>query len=97
MNFLGSESFKIEIAPARNILVFFRRRSSINQNGIRMWRQNLIIFILLGDKKVLNTELRFDDEFVRHKILDIIGDFYLLGRAYPRQKLMLISRDTQKM
>lgn len=27
------------------------------------------------------TPLRFDDEFVRHKILDIIGDLYLLG--YP--------------
>ena len=37
-------------------------------------------FILLGDEKVLNTELRYKDEFVRHKILDIIGDFFLLGR-----------------
>ena len=36
-------------------------------------------FILLGDKKVLNTKLRFKDEFPRHKILDILGDFYLLG------------------
>ncbi|MBU2591614.1 MAG: UDP-3-O-acyl-N-acetylglucosamine deacetylase, partial [Nitrospinae bacterium] len=31
-------------------------------------------------EKVINTELRFKDEFVRHKILDILGDFYLLGR-----------------
>ncbi len=30
---------------------------------------------------MINTELRFPDEFVRHKILDIIGDLYLLG--YP--------------
>ena len=30
---------------------------------------------------MVNTELRFPDEFVRHKILDIIGDLYLLG--YP--------------
>ena len=37
-------------------------------------------FILLGDKKVLNTKLRFEDEFARHKILDILGDFYLLGK-----------------
>ena len=36
--------------------------------------------ILLGDKKVLNTKLRFEDEFARHKILDILGDFYLLGK-----------------
>jgi UDP-3-O-acyl-N-acetylglucosamine deacetylase len=37
--------------------------------------------ILVGDDNVINTKLRFPDEFVRHKILDIIGDLYLLG--YP--------------
>jgi UDP-3-O-[3-hydroxymyristoyl] N-acetylglucosamine deacetylase len=37
--------------------------------------------ILLDDKGVVNTTLRFADEFVRHKILDIIGDFYLLNRS----------------
>ncbi len=37
-------------------------------------------FILVDDEKVVNTELRFPDEFVRHKILDLIGDFYLLNR-----------------
>jgi UDP-3-O-acyl-N-acetylglucosamine deacetylase len=38
-------------------------------------------FILVGDDAVINTELRFPDEFVRHKILDVVGDLYLLG--YP--------------
>jgi UDP-3-O-acyl-N-acetylglucosamine deacetylase len=37
-------------------------------------------FILVDDEKIVNTELRFADEFVRHKILDLIGDFYLLNR-----------------
>jgi UDP-3-O-acyl-N-acetylglucosamine deacetylase len=37
-------------------------------------------FILVDDDKIINTELRFADEFVRHKILDLIGDFYLLNR-----------------
>jgi UDP-3-O-acyl-N-acetylglucosamine deacetylase len=37
-------------------------------------------FILVDDEKIVNTELRFVDEFVRHKILDLIGDFYLLNR-----------------
>ena len=36
-------------------------------------------FILVGEDEVINTELRFPDEFVRHKILDIIGDLYMLG------------------
>jgi UDP-3-O-acyl-N-acetylglucosamine deacetylase len=37
-------------------------------------------FILIDDEKIVNTELRFPNEFARHKILDILGDFYLLGR-----------------
>jgi UDP-3-O-acyl-N-acetylglucosamine deacetylase len=37
-------------------------------------------FILIDEDRVVNTELRYDEELARHKILDIIGDFYLLGR-----------------
>mgnify|MGYP000553144391 CR=1 FL=1 len=33
----------------------------------------------VGEDNVVNTELRFRDEFVRHKILDVVGDLYLLG------------------
>lgn len=36
--------------------------------------------ILLYDDKVINTKLHFNNEFVRHKILDIIGDLYILAR-----------------
>ncbi len=37
--------------------------------------------VVLDDTKVLNPEgLRFEDEFVRHKILDAMGDMKLLGR-----------------
>jgi UDP-3-O-[3-hydroxymyristoyl] N-acetylglucosamine deacetylase len=36
---------------------------------------------VIGDTAVLNNGLRFDDEFVRHKILDAIGDMALVG--YP--------------
>ena len=35
--------------------------------------------ILVGEDNVINTELRYPDEFARHKALDIIGDLYLLG------------------
>jgi UDP-3-O-[3-hydroxymyristoyl] N-acetylglucosamine deacetylase len=37
--------------------------------------------IVLGETGVLNNTLRFEDEFVRHKILDVIGDLSLVG--YP--------------
>ena len=36
--------------------------------------------ILLNEEEVVNTTLRFPDEFVRHKVLDLIGDIYLLNR-----------------
>jgi UDP-3-O-[3-hydroxymyristoyl] N-acetylglucosamine deacetylase len=34
----------------------------------------------VGQERVLNGTLRFRDEFVRHKILDVIGDLALVGR-----------------
>jgi UDP-3-O-[3-hydroxymyristoyl] N-acetylglucosamine deacetylase len=38
--------------------------------------------IVVDDYKVLNEDgLRYDDEFVKHKILDAIGDLYLLGNS----------------
>ena len=38
--------------------------------------------IVIDEARVLNAEgLRFNDEFVRHKILDALGDLYLIG--YP--------------
>jgi UDP-3-O-[3-hydroxymyristoyl] N-acetylglucosamine deacetylase len=38
--------------------------------------------VVLDDYRVLNTDgLRYEDEFVKHKILDAIGDLYLLGQS----------------
>ncbi len=34
---------------------------------------------MIGETGVLNNALRFEDEFVRHKILDVIGDLALVG------------------
>jgi|FLOH01.1.fsa_nt_gi UDP-3-O-acyl N-acetylglucosamine deacetylase len=76
--FKGSESFKNEIAPARTF-GFMEEMAQLTKMGYASGGK-LDNFILLGDKKVLNTKLRFKDEFPRHKILDILGDFYLLGK-----------------
>ncbi len=76
--FKGDESFKKEIAPARTF-GFMEEMAQLTKMGYASGGK-LDNFILLGDKKVLNTQLRFEDEFPRHKILDIIGDFYLLGK-----------------
>lgn len=72
------ESFEKEIAPARTY-GFVEELSRLSQMGLAEGgRMNN--FILIDKGKVINTELRFKEELARHKILDIIGDFYLLGR-----------------
>lgn len=71
------DAYRAEIAPARTF-GFMRDLKMINELGLGSGGR-LDNFILVGEDNVLNTELRFPDEFVRHKILDIIGDLYLLG------------------
>jgi UDP-3-O-[3-hydroxymyristoyl] N-acetylglucosamine deacetylase len=73
------EAYRREIAPARTF-GFVRDIKMLNELGLGGGGR-LDNFIMVGDDEVINTELRFPDEFVRHKILDIIGDLYLLG--YP--------------
>ncbi len=75
---LTEESFVMEIAPARTF-GFLKDVEHLKANGFARGGScdNAII---LGDKGILNaTVLRFQDEFVRHKILDLIGDLSLLG------------------
>ncbi len=72
-------AFKAEIAPARTF-GFMRDLPMMAELGLGTGGR-LDNFILVGEDDVINTELRFPDEFVRHKVLDIIGDLYLLG--YP--------------
>ena len=74
----GPDSFKEEIAPARTF-GFLRDVAQLEKMGLAAGGR-LSNFILIDDEKIVNTELRFADELARHKILDIIGDFYLLGR-----------------
>jgi UDP-3-O-[3-hydroxymyristoyl] N-acetylglucosamine deacetylase len=74
----GAEHFKEEIAPARTF-GFLKDAEKLSRMGLA-GGGHLHNVILLDDKGVVNTELRFPDEFVRHKILDIQGDFYLLNR-----------------
>jgi UDP-3-O-[3-hydroxymyristoyl] N-acetylglucosamine deacetylase len=74
----GPDSFKEEIAPARTF-GFLWDIAQLEKMGLAAGGR-LSNFILIDDEKIVNTELRFPDELARHKILDIIGDFYLLGR-----------------
>ena len=70
--------FRDLIAPARTF-GFLKDIERLEKMGLASGGR-LHNFILVDDEKIVNTELRFPDEFVRHKILDLIGDFYLLGK-----------------
>ncbi|PIE72898.1 MAG: UDP-3-O-[3-hydroxymyristoyl] N-acetylglucosamine deacetylase [Deltaproteobacteria bacterium] len=72
-------SFSEEIAPARSFNTF--ENIEIAQRLGKVGSGYLNSHIIMHEGKVINTELRFPDEFVRHKILDLLGDLYLLG--YP--------------
>lgn len=77
----SADSFEQEIAPARS----FNTLENINmaQQMGKAGKGMIGSHIIMHEGKVINTELRWKDEFVRHKILDLIGDLYLLG--YPVQ------------
>ena len=75
---ISEETFVEEIAPARTF-GFLKEVEMLRQRGLALGG-SLDNAIVLGETGVLNA-LRFDDEFVRHKILDVIGDLTLVG--YP--------------
>jgi UDP-3-O-[3-hydroxymyristoyl] N-acetylglucosamine deacetylase len=75
---ITEESFVEEIAPARTF-GFLKEVEMLRQRGLALGG-SLDNAIVLGETGVLNNALRFEDEFVRHKILDVIGDLSLVGR-----------------
>jgi len=74
----NEEAFKEQIAPARTF-GFLKDVEMLERMGLGGGGR-LHNFILVDDEKIVNTELRFQNEFARHKILDLMGDFYLLNR-----------------
>ena len=67
-----------EVASARTY-GFLRDLERLRENGLAKGG-SLENAVVLGANGILNGHLRFRDEFVRHKILDLIGDLALLGR-----------------
>lgn len=70
-------TFASEIAPARTF-GFLKDVELMRSQGLALGG-SLENALVLDDEKVINGPLRFPDEFVRHKILDLIGDLSLLG------------------
>jgi UDP-3-O-acyl N-acetylglucosamine deacetylase len=74
------QDFKRNIASARTF-GFVKDMRMLDAMGLAGGGR-LSNVLLIDEEKVVNPPLRFPDEFVRHKILDIVGDFYLLGRPF---------------
>ncbi len=71
-------NFKHDIASARTF-GFFHEAQWLRSQGLGLGG-SLDNAIILNDDGVMNLEgLRFEDEFIRHKLLDAIGDLYLAG------------------
>lgn len=72
------EKFADEFAPARTF-GFLVEVETLKANGLARGG-SLDNAVVIGDDGILNEGgLRFEDEFVRHKILDSVGDFFLAG------------------
>jgi len=77
---ITTDNFVRELAPARTY-GFLRDVEKLKSKGL-VRGGSLENAIVVGETKILNgSKLRFRDEFVRHKILDAVGDFSLLGMS----------------
>lgn len=75
---LDERTFIRELAPARTF-GFLKDVEGMRANGLAKGG-SLNNAIILSERGMLNkTELRFKDEFLRHKLLDLIGDLSLIG------------------
>jgi len=77
----ATTSYLKEVARARTY-GFMHDVEELRESGLALGG-GLENAVVLDEHRVLNAEgLRFGDEFIRHKILDAIGDLYLLGRPF---------------
>ncbi|MDE2319318.1 MAG: UDP-3-O-acyl-N-acetylglucosamine deacetylase [Rhodospirillales bacterium] len=77
---LSGEEFASEIASARTFTLR-AEVEALRKAGLALGG-SLANAVVVDDEKIMNPEgLRYNDEFVRHKLLDVIGDLYLAGAA----------------
>jgi UDP-3-O-acyl N-acetylglucosamine deacetylase len=91
----GEEVFKAQVAPARTF-GFLKDVEMLERMGLGEGGR-LHNFILVDDERIVNTELRFPDEFVRHKVLDLIGDLYLLNRPVRGRVVARLTGHTENI
>jgi UDP-3-O-[3-hydroxymyristoyl] N-acetylglucosamine deacetylase len=75
---VGRERYERDVAPCRTF-GFLRDLDMLRRMGLAKGG-SLENAVVIGEEGIVNGPLRFSDELVRHKILDLIGDLYLLGK-----------------
>ncbi|MFA5028893.1 MAG: UDP-3-O-acyl-N-acetylglucosamine deacetylase [Candidatus Methylomirabilota bacterium] len=75
---VGRERYARDVAPCRTF-GFLRDVEMLHRMGLAKGG-SLENALVIGEDGVMNGPLHFSDELVRHKILDLIGDLYLLGK-----------------
>ena len=75
---VDGEDFEREVVPARTF-GFARDVQSMRNRGLAMGGSQDNAVVLTEDGLLEGTSLRFPDEFVRHKVLDVVGDLALIG------------------
>jgi len=74
----SSRAFEEKLAGARTF-TFERDVEALRRAGLALGG-SLDNAVVLGEDDILNDSLRYPDEFVRHKMLDLVGDLALIGR-----------------
>jgi UDP-3-O-[3-hydroxymyristoyl] N-acetylglucosamine deacetylase len=74
---ISPDAYAEAIAPARTF-GFLRDVETMRKSGLALGG-SLENAVVIGESGVLNNQLRYEDEFVRHKVLDALGDLALLG------------------
>jgi UDP-3-O-[3-hydroxymyristoyl] N-acetylglucosamine deacetylase/3-hydroxyacyl-[acyl-carrier-protein] dehydratase len=91
---INPETWEQDISKARTFC-FFEEIEFLIKNGLIKGGSLENAVIIRDDVVLTNEPLRYPDEFVRHKILDIIGDLYLIGR--PIQAHIIAVRPSHKI
>lgn len=89
------EAFEKEIAPARTFCLAAEAEALI-KSGLGKGA-NYDNTLVVSETGVVKNTLRFEDEFIRHKVLDLIGDFYLLGMPIKGHVIAIKSGHTLNM
>ena len=93
---LSKESFLTQIAPARTFVLKHEADALRTAGlGLHLTYQDIVVF---GEDGPIENKLRFEDECVRHKILDLIGDLalvgrFLIGRVHARKSGHALNHD----